>query len=495
MDYRNTSVYCELCSTRSAEVVELEAQRNRAARSLAEAELYNAEQVANPPLSKRGRPLKPKLKKLGNLQRALKSSEEELAEARQCLQDVYDLKLRNVVLLHMLMEADGTLWTPEEAAEWSKELANQEGRGEKGLRMRYGLPLVSTTKDVDLPQINEEVKNVESSSGKNLQPIRTGAHSQKMYGMWLMLSAEKGFFKDFSEKQRTAFGTGELLPSFLREGISKEVRDIVYDLLKPSSVIGHYAAVNGTTSKGFIRVPSEDADVAWRLVTITKYGPKYELQTEYLIERLKKTTGPTLQLASDTYTMKKIALIAGSFKPLHAGHASIIQMAARECDEVHLYVSTSDRVKKGEAPILGSDMAMLWKATIAPSLPKNVRVFYSAASPIRDLWQELGEANEAGSQNDYVLYSDPVDLTDNFPEERLQKYCGKLYDTGHVRLRPVERASTIEISGTKMRELLAAGDKENFIKYLPQGVDQDLIWDTLRRSTFKLPHNSKKGGR
>lgn len=184
--------------------------------------------------------------------------------------------------------------------------------------------------------------------------------------------------------------------------------------------------------------------------------------------------------------MATIGLVAGSYKPFHAGHDAIIRLAARECDEVHLYVSVSDRAKKGEAPVLGADMAMLWKTTIEKSLPANVKVTYGG-SPIGNVWKELGAANESRSEDDFVIYSDPVDITQNFKDNLLEKYCGDLYARGNVRLRPVDRQSTVEVSGTRMREFLAAGDKENFIKFLPKGIDADLVWDTLWKSAHSLP--------
>lgn len=190
--------------------------------------------------------------------------------------------------------------------------------------------------------------------------------------------------------------------------------------------------------------------------------------------------------------MATIGLIAGSYKPFHAGHDAIIRMAARECDEVHLFVSVSDRAKKGEAPVLGADMASLWQQTIEKSLPANVKVTYGG-SPIGNIWKELGSANETKSQDDYVLFSDPTDMAQNFRPELLEKYCGDLYSRGNVRLRPVDRTSTVEVSGTRMREFLAAGDKQNFIKFLPKGVDAELVWNTLWKSANSLPEKPAAG--
>ena len=67
--------------------------------------------------------------------------------------------------------------------------------------------------------------------------------------------------------------------------------------------------------------------------------------------------------------MRCIALIAMSAKPYHAGHDCLIRLAATECDSVFLYVSTSDRARTGEVPVLGRDMELLWREVIAPTLP------------------------------------------------------------------------------------------------------------------------------
>lgn len=189
--------------------------------------------------------------------------------------------------------------------------------------------------------------------------------------------------------------------------------------------------------------------------------------------------------------MATIGLIAGSYKPYHAGHDAIIRLAARECDEVHLYVSVSDRTRPGEAPIRGADMATLWQQTIEKSLPSNVKVTYGG-SPIGNIWKELGSANENKSQDDYVIYSDPIDIGTNFKDNLLEKYCGDLYGRGNVRLRPVDRSSTVEVSGTRMREFLAKGDKENFSKFLPKGIDAELVWNTLWNSVNSLPQKAEK---
>lgn len=182
----------------------------------------------------------------------------------------------------------------------------------------------------------------------------------------------------------------------------------------------------------------------------------------------------------------RIGLIGMSGKPYHLGHDGLVRLAAGECDEVHLYVSLSDRARPGEVPILGSDMKRIWKL-IEPTLPANVRVTYGG-SPIKHVWEELGLANESGSLADtYVIYADPEDLAASFPKTSLLKYADSLTKAKKIKLRAVERSSTVNVSGTMMRQYLADGDEASFVANLPRGVDKEAIWQILHKTAVSRP--------
>lgn len=176
--------------------------------------------------------------------------------------------------------------------------------------------------------------------------------------------------------------------------------------------------------------------------------------------------------------MATVGLIAMSAKPYHAGHDGLIRWASRENDVVHLYVSLSDRRRPGELPIMGSDMEHIWKTQIEKSLPKNVVIVYGG-SPVGNVYKELGEANESGSTDEFTIYADPEDLTQNYPEKSLDKYVGILYRAGQIILKPIERARTVNVSGTKMRQYLSTGDKDSFIANLPKTIDGEEVWNVL----------------
>lgn len=186
--------------------------------------------------------------------------------------------------------------------------------------------------------------------------------------------------------------------------------------------------------------------------------------------------------------MLKIGLIAMSGKPVHAGHIGLIELAAKDNDEVELFVSLSDRKRPGEIPILGSDMEIIWKRYLEPELPHNVNVTYGG-SPVGNVYKVLEEANAEGEENDniYVIYSDPEDMAKNYPEAYLQKYGGTLMDDSRIILKPILRSQTVNVSGTAMRKFIETGDKLSFIKNMPKNVNAEAIWNILSTSTKNAP--------
>ena len=172
-------------------------------------------------------------------------------------------------------------------------------------------------------------------------------------------------------------------------------------------------------------------------------------------------------------------------KPFHLGHWKLIQLAANENDRVIIYTSLKDRARKNEAFVDGNKIAHIWDQYIIPSLPKNVIVKF-VDSPVRESLFELRWLEQWLSQDlipsPYVkLYSDTDDVLSNFPEELLLKNAPNLTNMGIVSRRGVSRDSTINISGTEMRNFLTNGEKDLFIKHLPPigPTSKEDIWNIL----------------
>lgn len=158
-------------------------------------------------------------------------------------------------------------------------------------------------------------------------------------------------------------------------------------------------------------------------------------------------------------------------KPYHTGHDGLVRIAAEENDEVLLFVSTSDRTRKGEMPIYGEDMKRVWDDYIEPSLPGNVQVVYGGI-PVQHVYEELENAEAARDLiTTFRIYSDVEDIL-KYTDASLAKSAPKLFARGQIERRGVDRSETVNVSGTKMREYMANGDIKNFKKFLPPAVQQ-----------------------
>lgn len=175
--------------------------------------------------------------------------------------------------------------------------------------------------------------------------------------------------------------------------------------------------------------------------------------------------------------MRSIGLVPMAAKPYHAGHDGLVRIAAQENDEVRLFVSQLDRTRKGEVPISGADMLKIWDRFIEPSLPGNVEVSYVNV-PVQEVYRELESAEEAKETDvTFVIYSDDQDIL-KYTDKNLSKSAPALFSNGQIERRGVSRSETVDVSGTKMRAMLAAGDAEGFSKFLPpaiQGNSQEII--------------------
>jgi hypothetical protein len=183
---------------------------------------------------------------------------------------------------------------------------------------------------------------------------------------------------------------------------------------------------------------------------------------------------------------KTLGMIPIAGKPVHIGHWKLIEKAAAENDAVVVYTSSSDRIKTGEYPIKGDDFVRIWSDLLIPALPKNVKVKF-VDSPVRSTMHELGWLEQLVVQDrakvpTVNLYSDAADVELNFKDEDLKKYP-YLLAAGKVKKVGVERSSTVNISGTKMREFLRDDEKASFLKYLPpvSSAAKEEIWTMLTK--------------
>lgn len=185
---------------------------------------------------------------------------------------------------------------------------------------------------------------------------------------------------------------------------------------------------------------------------------------------------------------KRVGLIPVSGKPYHAGHHYLVERAAAENDEVILFVSTSDRLRKGEFPIHGADMQRVWQEELESVMPGNVRVEYGG-SPVRKVYDTIGEACKIdGIEETYVVYSDPEDTAQNYPQANRDKYMQPLCDKEQVIFAAEENPQAFtrgsgspNVSGTKLRAALGENKFDDFAAAMPSGVNAQNIWNILKK--------------
>ena len=181
----------------------------------------------------------------------------------------------------------------------------------------------------------------------------------------------------------------------------------------------------------------------------------------------------------------KVGLVPMSAKPYHAGHHWLVEKAANENDHVIVFVSISDRTRKGEQPIYGEDMQQVWKEEIEGIMPPNVEVRYGGA-PVQKVYQEIQDASVENSPNTYFVYSDANDTLRNYPEKNRVKYMDPLYSQGQVRFPAEENPGQFtrgegspDVSGTAMRHAIQTCDINALKAGLPPGINADRVYNIL----------------
>lgn len=281
----------------------------------------------------------------------------------------------------------------------------------------------------------------------------------------------------------------------------KLIRDLIYKIMKE-------VGTEGKTEEDVI------SDINFYIV-------KNEAKLENFFEKLAKVSGgkrTVIGMRDDihdtiitilsnesllTQNKKTVALIPMGAKPFHKGHFELIELAAKECDNVIVFGSLADRKVEGEFPIDGKAYLKFWHDMFIPILPKNVKFKFSE-SPISAVYMQLRWFEQSYVQDGIApptvrIYSDPEDLKLNWKDEVFmdpkKAGCPTLFNAGKIERNEVARGSkTTDISGTKMRKFLETGDKESFLKNLPPVTDEqkEEIWSTLIQKRAEKKEDTPK---
>jgi hypothetical protein len=133
------------------------------------------------------------------------------------------------------------------------------------------------------------------------------------------------------------------------------------------------------------------------------------------------------------------------------------------------------------------DMERVWTPHLMSIMPNNVIVEFVNV-PVRYTYEIVAGIEGAASETTQVsIYADPEDMQANFPMKSRLKYMPGMMAAGRIQFVELTRTSTVNISGTVMRQCLANGDRETFMAGLPHGIDGNAVWNILRSSRGPQP--------
>ena len=175
--------------------------------------------------------------------------------------------------------------------------------------------------------------------------------------------------------------------------------------------------------------------------------------------------------------MRSLGVYVVAGKPIHEGHWQMIGKASKECDEALIVTSVA-----GRDEMQAGVMVKAWKRVLFSQFEidyPNARLIITDKSPFIIAIEEMKKAKDDFDK--LIFYSDDNDAI------KYSKSIPRLLEDPEIvskfTLRGVSRSETIQISGTKMRELLKLDDKESFDAYAPQTLSQamkDEYWRILK---------------
>jgi len=199
---------------------------------------------------------------------------------------------------------------------------------------------------------------------------------------------------------------------------------------------------------------------------------------------------------------KTIAIMGGGYKPFTKGHYMVIEQASDSADEVHVFVSTHDRNRTGQLPVMwDGQMEVIWQRYLEKVMPNNVVIHY-VSNPNRSMFEFLEAADRDDmNHNSYVIFGGGDDIPKYFPDKSLHKYVPRLMSNDQIEKKTFERSDggmddVASVSGTKMRQAVVNNNVAEFTQGLPEPVQRygQEIFDILSTTIdqIKQPRQRKK---
>lgn len=186
----------------------------------------------------------------------------------------------------------------------------------------------------------------------------------------------------------------------------------------------------------------------------------------------------------------KIALLPGGFKPPHLGHYNMAKYLADFADKVIV------RIGQKEREGIGKELALeIWNfyKEFDPD-PRSEKLIISVAqspSPVKDVYDFVEKIAPEGST--IILGLGEKDASDR-RYNSIPKFAEPRNIKADIELVPPQAGG---ISGTRMREIIKANDKDTFFEYIPDYLPEEVkeeIWTKLADTTMPNDIEEMMGG-
>ena len=172
---------------------------------------------------------------------------------------------------------------------------------------------------------------------------------------------------------------------------------------------------------------------------------------------------------------KKVALLPGGFKPPHSGHYQLAKHLSKlsDIDEVLVIIGKNSRTSEGEPKItITADQSkQLWETYTKNDNNIKIRI-QEGKTPVADVYDLIANPDEFKAGDTVVLGKSDKDEGDK-RFDRAASYAER-HNPGVA----VEQVITPQfggkgMGGTNMRNIIAKGDKKDFISKLPDHLSEE----------------------
>ena len=186
----------------------------------------------------------------------------------------------------------------------------------------------------------------------------------------------------------------------------------------------------------------------------------------------------------------KIALLPGGFKPPHLGHYNMAKYLADFADKVIIRIGQKERDGIGKE--LALEIFNFYKEFDPdPRAKKLVISIAQSPSPIRDVYDFVETIAPEGSE--VILGLGEKDAGDG-RYDSIPKFAEPRNIKASIELVPPQAGG---ISGTRMREIIKANNKDEFFKFIPDYLPEEIkeeIWTKLLDTTMPQEVEEMMGG-